>query len=392
MSRSRIALSVALLFALVIVPRVSRAAEHNRLSTDELAAGWILLFDGESLYGWEPSSKADWQVDQGTIKVATGESGLLCTTSEFADYQLRVDFRAPKTTNSGVFLRTVTKPKDPAADCYELNIADTSVSPFPTGSFVKRQKASDYQASDEWQSFDVTANGGHFVIKLDGKTVLDYTDPAPTRRGRIGLQLNSGGVEFRNIKLRPLGTKDLFNGKDLAGWSVYPDLKSVFSVNDKGELNVKDGRGQLETSQRFADFVLQLEVFSNGKHLNSGMFFRSIPGDLMNGYEMQIHNGYKEGNRNEPLDYGSGAFYRRQVARRVVSNDFEWTPMTLVVSGLHMAAWVNGVQVSDWTDDRAADLNPRKGARREPGTFIIQGHDPTTDLTFRKIRAVEMKP
>jgi hypothetical protein len=48
--------------------------------------------------------------------------------------------------------------------------------------------------------------------------------------------------------------------------------------------------------------------------------------------------------------------------------------------------------VSDWTDDRAADLNPRKGSRREAGTFIIQGHDPTTDLTFRKIRAAEMKP
>jgi hypothetical protein len=55
-----------------------------------------------------------------------------------------------------------------------------------------------------------------------------------------------------------------------------------------------------------------------------------------------------------------------------------------------MACWVNGVQVSDWTDPRAPDANPRKGLRVEPGTLIIQGHDPTTDLSFRNLRAGEM--
>ncbi len=366
------------------------AAELNRLTPEELADGWILLFDGESLYGWEPATKADWNVDNGVIKVATGEAGLLNTTSEFADYQLKVDFRAPKTTNSGVFLRTPTKPKDPAGDCYELNIADTSISPFPTGSFVKRQKASEYAANENWQSFDVTAQGGHIVVRLDGKTVLDYTDPKPIGRGRIGLQLNSGGVEFRNIKLRPLGVQPIFNGKDLAGWKTYPDMASVFSVTKEGDLNVKNGKGMLESTGQYGDFVLQLEVFSNGKHLNSGVFFRSIPGDVMNGYELQIQNGHKDNDRNQPLDCGTGGFYRRQNARRVLGDDFKWTPMTLVASGLHMAAWVNGVQVSDWTDDRKPDLNPRKGSRVEPGTFIIQGHDPTTDLSFRKLKAVEL--
>lgn len=369
---------------------LAHSAEPNRLSPQELADGWILLFDGESLYGWEPATKADWHVDAGVIKVATGEPGLLNTTSEFADYQLKVDFRAPTTTNSGIFLRTPTIPKDPAGDCYELNIADTSVSPFPTGSFVKRAKATSYKANDGWQSYDVTAQGGHIVVKLDGQTVLDYTDPQPIGRGRIGLQLNSGGVEFRNIKLRPLGGQPLFNGRDLAGWKTYPDLASVFSVTPQGELNVKNGSGMLETTGQFADFTLQLEVFSNGKHLNSGVFFRSIPGEKMNGYELQIQNGYKDGDRKQPLDCGTGGFYRRQNARLVLGNDFEWTPITLVASGLHMAAWVNGVQVSDWTDERPADANPRKGSRRTAGTFIIQGHDPTTDLSFRKLTAVEM--
>jgi hypothetical protein len=110
----------------------------------------------------------------------------------------------------------------------------------------------------------------------------------------------------------------------------------------------------------------------------------------MNGYELQVQNGYKDGDRTKPIDCGTGGFYRRQDARLVASDDFAWTNMTLVASGPHMAAWVNGIQVSDWTDKRPADPNPRKGLRLEQGTLIIQGHDPTTDLSFKNLNAAEL--
>jgi hypothetical protein len=55
-----------------------------------------------------------------------------------------------------------------------------------------------------------------------------------------------------------------------------------------------------------------------------------------------------------------------------------------------MAAWVNGIQVSDWTDTRKPHTNPRNGLRTDPGTLQIQGHDPTTDLSFRKLRIQEV--
>lgn len=362
---------------------------QNTLSPEELAAGWILLFDGETLFGWHPNNQANWHVTDGAIAVSDGEQGLLNTTTEFADYQLKLEFRAKKSTNSGVFLRTAAKPTDPASDCYELNIAADD-NPFPTGSFVKRQKGDDGHTTGQWQAFDVTAEGGHFVVKLDGRLVLDYTDSEPVRRGFIGLQLNQGPVEFRNIKLRPLGLKPIFNGRDLSGWKEYPGKKSKFSVTPDGELNVKNGPGQLETELRYGDFVLQLEVFVNGEKRNSGVFFRSIPGDWWMGYESQIHNGYADNDRTRPLDFGTGAIYRRQKARRVVSNDFEWFSKTIIATGNHIAVWVNGQQVTDWADNRAPNENPREGLRTEPGTFIIQGHDPTTDISFRHLRAGEL--
>ena len=168
----------------------------------------------------------------------------------------------------------------------------------------------------------MTAEGGHFLVKLGGRVVLDYRDPAPLGRGYIGLQFNTGKIEFRNIKLKPLGMKRLLNGRDLAGWKTFPDLASVFTVTREGWLNVKNGRGMLESAGQYADFTLQLECFVNGKGLNSGVFFRCIPGDIMNGYECQIHNGYLGGDRTRPEDCGTGGFFRRQDARRVVADDF----------------------------------------------------------------------
>ena len=55
-----------------------------------------------------------------------------------------------------------------------------------------------------------------------------------------------------------------------------------------------------------------------------------------------------------------------------------------------MAAWVNGYQVSDWTDTRAKNENPRNGLRLAKGTLAIQGHDPTTNLSFRNLRITEL--
>jgi len=371
-------------------------AAPNTLTPAEAANGCLLLFDGESLFGWQPASKANWKVAGGTITASEGEAGLLCTTSQFADYQLKVDFRAPAGVNSGVFLRTTETPTldDVKTKVYELNIADPS-NPFPTGSFVGRQKGESVAPTSDWQTFDITAVGPKFTVLLGGRKVLEYTDPQPRLAGKIGLQFNTGTIEFRNIKLKPLGLKAMFNGKNLDGWKISG--ASQGGVGPAGELTLTNGKGNAEFvggakvgDGLYGNFIMQLDVFVHSPGLNSGVFFRSIPGEMMNGYESQINNVFKDNDRSKPGDCGTGGIFRRVDARRVVANDQEWFTKTIVAYGNHVGVWVNGYPVTDWTDTRAADLNPRKGSRVEPGTIQLQGHDPTTNLSFRKLLIAEL--
>lgn len=363
------------------------------ISDDDVFDGWISLFDGNSLYGWKPESKADWKVTTDGITVSDGEAGLLRTTTQFDDFILRLEFRAGATTNSGVFVRTSPRPVSPQKGCYEINIAPPD-NPYPTGSIVGRKKStlSSNLNSDRWHQLQITCVGNQVSVDLDGKPAASWTDPSPLGRGFIGLQLNDGKIAFRNIRLKPLHLVEIFNGKNLAGWNTYPEMKSRFSV-EAGQILVKDGPGQLETKDLYANFIFQGQIKTESPGLNSGIFFRCIPTEKMNGYESQIHNGILNSNRSQPKDCGTGGIFRRKDARFVVADDQEWFIKTIIADGPHISTWVNGVQVCDWTDKRKPDANPRRGLREKAGSLMIQGHDPTTNIRLRdlKIREISVR-
>ena len=372
-------------------PLAAPLSSPSALTKDELADGWIRLFDEQTLFGWRATSATNWRVEEDAIVVDSGDQGLLATTTQFADFVLRLEFRSDPETNSGIFLRSSLDPGDVATDCYELSISPDADA-FPTGGLVQRKRAEGTGYREGWRSLEVTVANSEIRVVLDGDDVLRYQDSTTgPRRGHIALQHDHGRVEFRDIRLMPLGLERLFNGRDLSGWSAPADSATQFDVEAGGVLVVRGGPGQLETTERFDDFLLRLECNIQTVGINSGIFFRSIPGDNMMGYESQIHNGFVADDRAKPADHGTGGIFRRQEARYVVADDLQWFSKTLVADGPHMAAWVNGIQVSDWTDTRAPNPNPRRGLRLDAGTIIIQGHDPTTNLLFRNMEIGRLK-
>ena len=367
---------------------------ENQLTLGETSNGWIALFDGQTMFGWRAVSDADWQVDQATLKVTGGKKGLLRTTAQFSNFHLTLEFKSDAAANSGVFIRTSPKPKSLKTDCFEINIAPEE-NPFPTGGVVGVKKAAEPAPVKvgQWNLMEVMAEENRITIKVNGSVVneLEASQESP-KRGFIGLQFNSGTIAFKNVFLKPLGLEPLLNGNDLDGWDDSQKQASTFSINKGGQLKVISGRGQLESKAVFADFVLQASCKTNAEGLNSGIFFRSIPGEFTNGYESQIQNQFKDDDPTKPVDCGTGGIFRRQNARRVNAHDKEWFTKTIIASGSHISVWVNGLQVTDWTDKRPANANPRKGLRLEAGSIILQGHDPTTDILFGRIDVQELSP
>ena len=352
-----------------------------RLPSEELDLGWIRLFDGQSLLGWKSTSDADWKVENDHIVVTKGQPGFLQTEVRFSDYEIELEFQADEKTNSGLFLRTSDDVKDPSKDCYEINIAPTD-NPFPTGSIVGRSKVSEQVTapeSDQWHSLHALVDQDHIQVWVNGQQAADYKDTTGLVAGKIGLQFREGAIRFRNIRLRPIGYSVLPKA-DKSDWNE-PAGSIEATFTDKGTIKLKGGRGHIELLQPHANLCLQATALTLTENVNSGIFFRCIPGEDMNGYECQIHHGFKE-DRRRAVDAGSGSIFRRQNAKAVLSDEGKPVHITIIADGPTMATWVEGIPVVTWTDTRAPNDNPRKGLRTEAGTIMLQGHDPGSEVEF----------
>ena len=96
------------------------------------------------------------------------------------------------------------------------------------------------------------------------------------------------------------------------------------------------------------------------------------------------------GDRARPEDCGTGGIFRRVNARRVVADEGQWFRKVIVVCGGQVSVWVNGYQVTDWSDQRPPNENPRRGRRLAAGTIMLQAHDPGTQVEFKNLRIVEL--
>ena len=185
----------------------------NTLSPKESAEGWILLFDGKTLNGWQgratsvPNTTGDWVVENGAIVGRGTAPSWLSSDATFSDYRLTLQFRGAEKVNSGVFLRS-QKEGQPHITGYELQIWDYQPQGYLTGSLVGSLKSAPTKIlPDQWNSYDITADGDHFVVVLNGKTLLDAHD-SKHASGVIGFQCQKDNrIEFRNIKLKAMKTR-----------------------------------------------------------------------------------------------------------------------------------------------------------------------------------------
>src|SRR6266850_236251 len=107
-------------------------------------AGWVTLLDGsnpKTLDNWNRIGDANWRAEDGAIVADKGKGGQLVSKNSYKDFQIRAEFWADHTTNSGIYIRCTDPTAITATNAYEVNIYDQRPEPsYGTGGIVNVAK------------------------------------------------------------------------------------------------------------------------------------------------------------------------------------------------------------------------------------------------------------
>jgi len=171
--------------------------------------GWITLLDSTNKGEWSQVGKANWTYKDGAMsadKLDGKDPGYLVSTASYKDFQIRAEFWVDEEANSGVFIRCDRSDKIDAKICYEVNIYDKRPDPsYGTGAIVDVAKVDPMpKAAGKWNVYEITAQGPHLTIVLNGQKTADVQDSKHLNAGPIALQYGSGVVKFRKVQIKPL--------------------------------------------------------------------------------------------------------------------------------------------------------------------------------------------
>ena len=206
--------------ALALAGLGAAKADVKKAATEADTDKWVPIFNGKDLTGWEPgpADKAKWEVVDG-ILVGSGEAGHLYTVrDDYQNFRYRVEAMINDKGNSGQYFRVPEKVRG-FPTVYEAQINSTHSDPirtgslYPGGTFGRRLSPEDRKKitvreqlhkPDEWFTQEVIADDNHIVIKVNGKTTVDFVDQNRTSmKGRFALQQHNLGsvVKFRKIEV-----------------------------------------------------------------------------------------------------------------------------------------------------------------------------------------------
>jgi hypothetical protein len=185
--------------------------------------GWISLFDGKSLKDWKVGKNAStFTVDSGMI-IAHGPTAHLFYVGnvhnhDFKNFDFKADVMTTPGSNSGIYFHTAYQEEGWPSKGYEAQVNNSHTDWRRTGSLYAVEDVKDVLVNDNvWFTEEIIVQGKRVIIKINDKTVVDYTEPANVQRpddmkGRV---LSSGTfalqghdpnskVYFKNLRVKVL--------------------------------------------------------------------------------------------------------------------------------------------------------------------------------------------
>jgi hypothetical protein len=192
------------------------AQRPNTLTPAERKEGYLLLFNGRDLTGWDGDPRL-WSVKDGVLVGSTEgvelkQNTFLISQEKYSDFLLKVEIKL-RNHNSGIQFRSQAHP-DWVVSGYQADAAQGNWwgslydERGKRGVIVNgwKGKAEAVVKANDWNQYEITCRGNHIQLKLNGLVTAELDDDQ-SREGVIALQLHRGPpmqVEFRNIKLRKL--------------------------------------------------------------------------------------------------------------------------------------------------------------------------------------------
>jgi len=208
--------------ALILVAITTTAVAADGLCPKEAKDGFVSLFNGKDVTGWQGATKG-YVPEDGKLVCLKG--GKLFTEKEYADFIFRFEFKNVPGGNNGVGIRTPTN-CDPAYGGMEIQILDdehprwAKLKPYQYhGSIygVVPCKRGHLKPAGEWNSEEIRAEGSKIVITLNGEVIVDADlskiektmdgrkhPGLHNEKGYIGFLGHGARVEFRNIRIKDL--------------------------------------------------------------------------------------------------------------------------------------------------------------------------------------------
>jgi 3-keto-disaccharide hydrolase len=170
--------------------------------------GWITLVDSNRMGDWDEIAKANWAMKDGALtadKLESKDLAYLMSRNSYKDFQIRAEFWVSDDANSGIFIRCEDPKKVDGKTCYEVNIYDQRPDPsYGTGAIPNVASVDPMpKAGGKWNTYEITAEGPHLVVLLNGQKTVDAQD-SKHASGLVGLQYGSGLVKFRKVQIKPL--------------------------------------------------------------------------------------------------------------------------------------------------------------------------------------------
>jgi hypothetical protein len=188
--------------------------------------GFVSLFDGKTLNGWKVGKNADgFKIQDGMIVVNGPVAHLFyvgdVNKHQFKNFVLRAEVMTYPKANSGIYFHTAYQEEGFPKQGMECQVNNSHKDWRRTGSLYGLKDIDHAPSKDnEWYTQEITVQGTHIVVKINGQTVVDHTLPPeaakadfalPTRmtylrQGTFALQGHDPGskVCYKNIRVRVL--------------------------------------------------------------------------------------------------------------------------------------------------------------------------------------------